>query len=380
MTISEAKSKCANKEPFLGSILFSMPVIEMPEIGTLGVDGDVLYVNMEFWNKHSNKEQYALLMHEAGHLFLNHIWRGRNYKDIAVDPKTGQTISVFNMAGDYVINLMIDADKRFQMPKGCLLDHKYDGWATEEVYQDLQKTIPKMTQQQLQQMIDSGLCNKSMWGKHQGKEGKEIEKKWQNKIKQATEYARTRYKGNEPAWLKRMYEDLQPKEDWRVLLREYAQPYQGDYSFSPVDRRFLGSDFILPDIKDGEEIDWVAICIDTSGSIGDTELNAFLGEIRGILGAYDRVKVKLCFCDTEASPFVELTEFEKDKIKATGGGGTDFTAPFKLVEKEDTEPKLFLYFTDLQGSCSYKEPAYPVVWVAIDKGTAPFGKVMPYKV
>jgi predicted metal-dependent peptidase len=379
-SMSECTAKLMNKEPFLGCLLMNLPKIEDEKIGTLGVDGEYLYYNQSFWDKHTNKEKYALLMHEAGHLFLHHIWRGRNYKDIAIDPTSGQVISVFNLAGDYVINLMIDMNKQFQLPKGCLLDHKYDNWATEEVYADLQKKLPQASQKDLEKFLSSSMCNKSMWDKKQGKEAREAEKRWQNRIKQAAEFAKSKYKGNEPAWLKRLYEDMQPQEDWRVLLREYIEPYQGDFSFNPVDRRFLESDFMLPEIQDGEQVDWLAIAIDTSGSIGDKELTTFLAELRGVLGSYDRVKVRLTFCDTEATPFVELNEFEKDKIQPTGGGGTSFVEPFELCKKEDTPPKALIYFTDLCGDFPSRAPQYDVLWIATEKGNVPFGKVLPFRI
>lgn len=378
MTIEEAKLKVLNKQPFLGSILYSLPVIPTDKLPTLGVDGEVLYYNEEFWNKHNKKEQYALLMHEAGHLFLKHIWRGRNYTGMAIDPTSGQQISIFNMAGDYVINLMINEDNRFSLPKGCLLEKKYEGWATEEVYQDLMKNMPKMTKEDLQKMIDSGICDKTMWGKSQGKQAKELEKKWDERIKQAAEYAKAQ--GKEPAWLKRVYEDMTPKEDWRNLLREYAMPSAGDYTFTPVDRRYLESEFLLPDIQDGDKIDWIAIAIDTSGSIGDKELSAFMSELRGILSSYDKVKVKLTFCDADASPFVELEEFDASKIKVSGGGGTDFRPVFDLIKKEPDEPKCLIYFTDTQGTFPDRAPGYDTLWIAIENGSVPFGKLLKYKV
>lgn len=371
MNIREAKAKVLNKQPFLGSLLYTLPIEETDRISTLAVDGETLFVNPEFWNKHTTKEQYGLLMHEAGHLFLNHLWRGRNYKEIVINPQTGEMASLFSIAGDYVINLMIDSDNNFALPKGCRLDKKYTGMATEEVYADLLKTTPKMTDKELQQMIDSGVCDKSMWGKFQGKKAKEQEKKWKERVKEAIEYSRAQ--GVDPDWMKRLYKDMQPKEDWRILLREYAQPYAGDFTFSPVDRRFLDGDFLLPDIQDNEQIDWIAIAIDTSGSIGDKELSAFLGEVRGILDSYDRVKVKITFCDAQATPFMELSDFDKDKIEATGGGGTDFRPVFDLIKKEDTPPKCLLYFTDTYGTFPNKAPDYDVMWVIIDNGQAPWG-------
>ena len=382
LTVNEAKSVILNYQPFLGSLLFNLPVVEDSTVPTLGVDGETLFYNPEFWDRHGRYEKCALLMHEAGHMFLRHLWRGKNFTDIAINPETGSAVSLFNIAGDYVINLMIDSldSNKFKLPTNCLLDRKYENWTTEEVYKDLQKNMKKATKEDIKKMVEGGFCDKSRWGKKSGKEAREDEKKWSERIKQATEYAKAKQKGSEPAWLKRLFAETQPKEDWRALLRDYVQAYSGDYSFAPSDRRFSETDFIMPDIQDNLKVDYIAVAIDTSGSIGDKELNAFLGEVRGILGSYDRVSVKLTFCDADASPFVELDEFDKDKIRPTGGGGTDFAPVFELLKKEETEPKCLVYLTDGQGSFPRKAPDYDVIWISTEKSSLfPFGRVLDYK-
>lgn len=394
-TISEAKFRILNKNPFFGTLLFNLPVVEvtdpeeLKQLPTLGVDGERLYVNMHYWNSLSKAEQMAVLMHEAGHLFLGHCWRGRNKQEIVADPTTGQMFSLYNLAGDYVINLMIDSDqeKRFKLPGKCPLDRKYDGWSTDEVYADLLKTIPQMTQQQAQDFAEKhgGFCSKQRWGKDgNGKERSrqengELQKKWEQVAKQAAEIAKER--GFEPAYVKRLFDLYEPKEDWRNLLREYVESFQNDYSFNPVDRRYLEEDFTLPDVADGEKIDWVAVAIDTSGSISKKELDHFVSELKGIMEGFDKVKVKLTFCDAEASPFTELEEFDTTKIKPTGGGGTDFRPVFDLVKKEVSEPKVLLYFTDLEGSFPSHPPEYDTIWLnTVVRNKAPFGKTLPYNV
>lgn len=392
MTIPLAKIKLLNRYPFFGTILFNLPIIETESIPTMGVDGEVMYVNMKFWHSFDKDRniQMGLLMHEAGHLFFKHLWRGRNYKEVVADPTSGQMIPLFNLAGDAVINSMLLREMGLSLPKGCFFDDKYIGWATEEVYEDLLKNMKKMTKEEQEQfmknfMEKNGFCNKDFW-KDAGKKknARKQEEKWDRIIKHGLEREQ-KMKGDMPAWMKRLYESLEPKEDWRDILGEFVQPFNDDYSFSPPDRRYLEQDFSLPDINVGEKIDWLAIAVDTSGSISQKELSAFLGEVKGILEAFDMVKVKLTFCDMEASPFITLEEFDPSKIKVTGGGGTAFEPPFELVKKENDMPLAMLYFTDLYGSFP-KQPDYPTIWITSsihDKDVqkeVPFGKVLPYKV
>ena len=372
------------KSPFFGTILFNLPVEFNKEVPTLGVDGFKLSVNKKFWHSFDKKPeaQIALLMHEVGHLFLMHPYRGRKFPVMATDPSTGQTISLYNLAGDAVINLLL-TDEGFKLPDGAFIDQKYRGMTTEEVYLDLLKQVNKngKASPQIQQMAGKSMCDKDGWKNAGAKpDQKGGEKHWERVVGQAVENAKRA--GKLPAFAERLWEDMQPKEDWRNILRTLAQPFNNDYSFTPSDRRYLDQDFSLPDINDGQQIDWIAVAFDTSGSISQKELSSMVGELRGVLESYDRVKVKLTHCDTEATPFVELDEFNADKVKPEGGGGTDFKPVFKLINKEPSRPLIALYFTDMEGSFPKTQPDYPVIWINTQgrNAEAPFGEVLPYKV
>ena len=69
------------------------------------------------------------------------------------------------------------------------------------------------------------------------------------------------------------------------------------YDFGGFDRRFIHRKLYLEDVV-GESVE-VAICIDTSGSIQNKELSAFMGEIQGILDAYPQIRGTLFFADAD---------------------------------------------------------------------------------
>lgn len=381
MNIVTAKFRLYNKSPFWGSIIFNLPVIEDEKIGTLGVDGESLFVNPKFWDSLTDAQQLGVLCHEIGHLFLGHIWRRGHRDDICVDPKTGQMVSLWNLAADVTVNNMIINENRFTLPIHAFVKRELDNKSTEEIYEILKKQIPKMSEKEIEQLMESIYNNKDKWNKKgkTRKEAKEEEAKWKNIGKQAMENAKAQ--GKIPAGLERTFKELEPKEDWRQILLSYVQPFSNDYSFNPTDRRFLEDDFALPDIQQGEKIDWIAIGIDTSGSIGTKELDSFMSEVKSILSAYDKVKVKITFCDAEASPFTELEEFDASKLKVTGGGGTDFRPVFDLIKKEDNEPVALIYFTDMMGTFPGKSPQYDVLWISTSGDEkAPFGKCLPYAI
>ena len=383
MTIPETKFRILNSHPFFGTILFNLPIKEDKTIPTLGVDGETLFYNPDFWAKFDNqpKIQMGLLTHEAAHLFLKHLWRGRNCPEIVTGKLPDGSLfpfRLYNLAADYVVNLLV-LDS-YPLPKTAIVNEKYRNWDTESVYNDLKKTIPQMSSKELKELSDAikNGNDKSRWGKTKQKS----QEKWGRVVKQAFETAKQR--GKLPANLQRFYDDLTPKEDWRNILKEFIQPFQNDYSFNPPDRRFTEAEFCLPDLNDGEKLDWAGIAIDTSGSINKEQISAFIGEIKGILSSCDKVKIKLTFCDVKATPFIELEELnDLSNIEVKGGGGTSFIEPFKLVKKEETPPVIFLYFTDLDGEFPSKNPEYPVLWIVnnhTQKLKSPFGKILSYKI
>lgn len=367
MDISEAKFRLYNRSPFFGTLIFNLPVIYDDKCPTMGVDGERLIVNEKYWNSiKSKKQQLGLLCHEVGHLFLGHIWRRKQRDPV-----------LWNAAGDFVINLMIKSNPQFDLPSHVLYNKKYLGWSTEEVYEDLKKNIKRIKMPK-----GNEICDKSKWYKGKGgSKAKQAQAKWRQIGKQAMHAAKE--KGDIPAGLERLFDELEPKENWRMLLMQYAQPFSNDYSFNPVDRRYLEEDFLIPSIDEGQKIDWIAIAIDTSGSISHTELTAFISEVKGIMSSFDKVKIKLTFCDAETTPFIELEEFESDKMRPVGGGGTDFRPVFDLVTKETSTPLALLYFTDTYGDFPNKPPEYDTIWISTTgggKGKVPWGKLLPYSV
>jgi len=126
---------------------------------------------------------------------------------------------------------------------------------------------------------------------------------------------------------------------------------------------------------DGETVR-VAVCVDTSGSIGSKDLGRFLNEIRGILSAYPSTRVDLFACDTELHGPWELDSPDCPTPTLKGGGGTSFVPFFEALQK--TTPDVAVYLTDGFGDFPEKAPHYPVLWVVIPGGLSnnefPFGE------
>jgi len=206
----------------------------------------------------------------------------------------------------------------------------------------------------------------------------EAEREWTIATRQAAEAARQA--GNLPGNLKELIDQIvNPKVPWREVLRNFmSRPNKNDFSMTKLNRRFISSDLYLPSLY-SEGIGDVVITVDTSGSISSKELAEFQSEINCILEDTQPEKVYILYCDTQVHKDVD--EFTADdlplKLVMRGGGGTDFTEPFIWMQDKQVFPDVFVYFTDLYGSCAAPDPGCPVLWLSTtDRDEVPFGEVI----
>jgi predicted metal-dependent peptidase len=195
---------------------------------------------------------------------------------------------------------------------------------------------------------------------------------------QAAKAAESKMAGNVPGFLKRLLGNLtRPQKDWRALLAEFVEYYNADYAFTPPDRRFSDGDCIMPDFSDpDEEVKKILFWIDTSGSIGDKELNVAYSEIVGAISQFHRLTGYVGFFDHAAYPVTPFEDVDDIlKIKPQGGGGTCFEAPFKWVtDNMDPEDVAgIVIFTD--GYCSWPNESIangvPVLWLINNESEIP---------
>ena len=86
-----------------------------------------------------------------------------------------------------------------------------------------------------------------------------------------------------------------PVMPWRELIQtNLTSAIRTDYSWMRPSRRSWHMDAVMPGMNPGEEID-VAVAIDMSGSISSKQAQAFLGEVGGMMDAFDGYKVHI-FC------------------------------------------------------------------------------------
>ena len=394
------------RHPFFGNMATRLRILAADDwLPTAAVDGRNLYFNTQFFNAMSNKEIEFVIAHEILHCVFDHLgrrtWQGRN-----LDPVLS------NIAQDYIVNNLLVRDRIGEKPKlvDCFQDFKYDGWTSEEVYDDLFKEAQKNGKEfleQLGELLDEHLDMEDDGdggdeGDNEGKDGKgnsvskkkpKFSKEQLQKIKDEIKEgmlsaAQAAGAGNTPAAVQRMIKELtEPKMNWRELLRQQIQStIRNDYTWSRPSRKGWHTGAVLPGMNYMDTID-IAISLDMSGSIGDSQARDFLSEIKGIMDEYKDYNIKLWCFDTAVYNEQDFSADGGDDLldyDIQGGGGTDFMCNWNYMKENDIQPKKFIMFTDgypwdSWGEADYCDTVF-IIHSHRDKNLqAPFGVTAHYE-
>jgi predicted metal-dependent peptidase len=396
--LRKATNSLILNHPFWAALRFRMAV----NIGTgpgyvtptAATDGITLWFNTEFCKELDREEFLGLLVHELGHVvFLHSLRRGVR------DPK------IWNIAGDYVINLAITKDG-FKLPEGGLLDDQYDGMHTEEVYRRVYNKSGQGNPNKPcnggeggdQGDTASGDGEQCVWGEvldAMGADGKalspEVKKKLEQSmavdIRQAMDTAKKQ--GNLPGHLRETFDKLlTPVMDWRdILSRFIADKFPSDYSWMNSSRRGLAMGRRFPGSGEEDTYGQISIGVDTSGSISTDEIQKMMSEVCHCLATYEakgmEIELPVAYCDTRVHHVEVLSPGDTPYENAKGGGGgTCFAPVMEWVAGLPDKPEALLYLTDGYCDTFGVDPNVPVLWVLSGPGgnnsnfQPPFGEVM----
>lgn len=169
--------------------------------------------------------------------------------------------------------------------------------------------------------------------------------------------------GTEPGGLAELVElRIQPaKIDWRHRFKLLVGKHVRSSSRGSWKRysRRLGEGF-RGHIKDHGIT--LLVAIDTSGSVGVEELQAFCNEIEGLRKVRKVEEVRIIECDAKIGKDYLMKKGAKLSTEFTGRGGTAFEPVFEYVEERKLKFDMLIYLTDSQGSFPKKKPLYPVIW------------------
>ena len=381
------------RHSFFGNLATRLTLINADEwCATAATDGQKFYYNSRFIMMLKPKEVEFLVAHEVLHVVYDHMGRRGDR-----DPQ------IWNIADDYCVNADLKRHKvgQFITTVPCLYEQKYDGKAAEEVYDDLMKNVKKISMDDLiEQLLDDHLDNEEGeggegdgedgTGNKKGKGRPQLSDEEKERIRQEVKQAiinasSTAEAGSLPAGVERLIRQAtDPVMPWRELIQtNLTSAIRTDYSWMRPSRRGWHMDAIMPGMTPGEEID-VVVAIDMSGSISDKQAQQFLGEIGGMMDAFDGYKVHVFCFDTDIYNPQDFNSENMDGIdtyEPMGGGGTDFDAIFEYLKKVGNVPKRLICFTDGYPCGSWGDPDYcDTTWVIHgDKNpNPPFGTYAIY--
>jgi len=187
--------------------------------------------------------------------------------------------------------------------------------------------------------------------------------------------------GKMPALFQSMIDEIMDSQvSWKEHIRMLLTGKLGmgrETWERPNRRRLVLNPMIYIPGRRGFGADTVVIGLDTSGSIGQKELDAFFGEVGGILQDIKPRRIILLDCDADIAQVREarsIDDFGTIRAQgAQGGGGTSFIPVFEWCEKEMVKPDALVYLTDMYGGFPAKAPAFPVIWCATSDEKGPFG-------
>lgn len=342
---------------------------------TAATDGRHFFYNSEFVNKLSVKQLEFLFGHELLHVCYTHM-----------DRRGDRDPQVYNVACDYCVNQDLVTSKVgepiTQVP--LLLDSKYNGKSSEEVYELLMQNVKRvklddLIKQVLDEHLDNGDDGENGDGdgetgksKNQGK-GKrpvyteEERKQIQNEFREAMLSAAQQSRGSLPAGIQRMIDSITaPKMNWKELLANSIQStIKSDFTWMRPSRKSWHMDCILPGQAKEDTID-ICVSIDMSGSISSEQAKDFISEVYGIMQMYTCFKCTIWTFDTEMYNPKTFTEENMDELlqyEPQGGGGTDIAKNWDFMKENGIEPKLFIVMTDCFDN-AFGDPNYcDTLWI-----------------
>ncbi|MFZ4617692.1 MAG: VWA-like domain-containing protein [Rectinemataceae bacterium] len=376
------------KEPFYAHILGAISRVETTKIETCGVrqiKGTIeLAVNPQFFlTKLKQMERVAVLKHEIMHIALGHLRRR--------DPKRQPMIE--NIAMDLVVNQLVPP---WPLPENAVMLSSFPDFKADQTFEHYYALLSKILENMKQKGWEPGekdgneggnlTKQESSLAKHYGKDmpgnhewaetGKgltEAEKIIADAIVgqiviNAAERCSAKERGTLPAGILEEIEALRKqktsKVDWRRQLRIFSASCGRSKLKATVMRRSkrFGS---FPGIRT-RRYHRILVAVDTSGSVGNKELNLFFAEISRIWRT--GTEVFILEADAEIGKAYEYTG--KFSGTVTGRGGTDFTPVVEYARENRSKYDGLIYFTDGFAPCPDRGPAMRMLWMITENGSS----------
>ena len=337
------------------------------DIPTARTNGRDEYYGEAFVDSLNDAELRFVVLHECYHKLYRHLTTWRHL----FDKNPGKA----NAACDYVINIKLvddNADGFAKMPAKALVDEKYRGMDSAQVFNLLPDDDGKGGGGGGGGIDDHDWDGAQELGEA---DAKQLARDIDQAIRQGALLAGKTGSGGDRS----LQELLQPKVDWREVLREFISSTCTGNDFSTwrrPNRRFIGMGHYMPS-GISEQVGTLVIGIDTSGSIGDRELARFLGEVKGICDTVKPEMIRLLYWDTKVCRDEKYTGDEVQKLTAStkpaGGGGTAVRCVYNYIQEHAIKAQAVVMLTDGYVGSDWGTPSQwgaPVLWCIVGNKSA----------
>lgn len=327
---------------FMVNVLLNLQREITTEIPTAAVSNTTLLINPDFMMSLSDTDQQFVLLHEACHVAF-----------FDVDRCEGLDPNVWNQATDHYINLML-LSEGWAPPEGALCDCAFSNWEKKAIYDYLMEHPEEQSQDMCHGDMDALTpCD--------AKAIEELSGMVQSAAIQAKGIG-----GSIPPSIHKYLEELYaPKLDWYAILENCLHAAaKEDYSYGRLNRQYLQHGMYVPSLY-SEGLDTIAIAIDSSGSVSDTEYATYLGFISDILKRCEPNKIEVV---AFTSHIVNTWELDKPEdiegLKFRSSGGTALKPVFDHFR--DKPPTALIIFSDMDCKPHTHPEGYEVINIIVN--------------
>jgi predicted metal-dependent peptidase len=388
--LQAARVRAAHQRSYFAPALFNLVPVETDLIASMAVDAHWrLYYNAEWVAAHSVEQNASLLIHEVSHLLRDH--EGRRKAAGVRDHRR------WNTAGDCEINDDLHAEG-LPLPGDPPLPGKY-GFQGGDNAESYYKQLSARPRTHGRAAADDGHpsppdCGSGAHGERRAWElgaddGTDSGVPGVDRIKAELvrrEVARgieerSPFDGDVPlSWRRWARATLAPKVDYLATIRHVVRRALRDSTLGRCDRTYgrphrrqaCYGEFIMPTFYQPRPRP--GFLIDTSGSMGDSQLARAVSELAGLtrqLGYGADVVVACC----DAAVHQVRSVFTGTEVQLYGGGGTDLGVGLRAFTERKVRKvapiDLLVIVSDCRTPWPPEVPPFPVITIRVGSGAPP---------
>jgi predicted metal-dependent peptidase len=335
-------------EPFIG--IFSKMtkayyVKDSPRIAW--TDGRSIYLGAGV-DKMSPKDIAYVIAHEAMHIILKHPLRTKQILRRHPELVPEQLLTLANYVADAFVNMYLAKTKisptgHVDLVTPDAIRKSFGASIENKSFEEVMEEIIKAGKVEVEygggcigdykRPSGSELLNEGV-DRDDEEDEERIEREVNRRIADA--YNAAKGAGSVPADLERLVNELlKPKVDWRAIIRRDLSGFLGSryrHSWKRMSKKQPG---LLPGRKSVGSRGDALILVDTSGSIGERELQQFVAEAFAVAKAAGR-DVLVIPWDAKAYEPIRIRRNEDAKsvrVRLKGGGGTVILPALKVAEQ-----------------------------------------------